>query len=71
MTAVQPSIVYLLGYPGVGKYTVGSALARRTGAVLIDSQVINQPILQLFDWAGSRPSHLRWYSIGEARYRTI
>jgi hypothetical protein len=47
-----PSIVYLLGYPGVGKYTVGRELARRTGAALIDNQVINHPILTLFNWDG-------------------
>ena len=49
----QPSIVYLLGHPGVGKYTVGQELARQTGAVLIDNQVINHPIIALFDWDGT------------------
>jgi hypothetical protein len=49
----QPSIVYLLGHPGVGKYTVGRELARQTGAVLIDNQVINHPILALFEWDGT------------------
>jgi shikimate kinase len=48
----SPFIAYLLGYPGVGKYTVGRTLASRTGAVLIDNQVVNQPILALFDWDG-------------------
>jgi len=43
----------LLGYPGVGKYTIGQELARQTGAVLIDNQVINHPILALFDWDGT------------------
>lgn len=47
-----PAIVYLLGYPGVGKYTVGRELARRMGAILIDSQVVNHPILALFNWDG-------------------
>lgn len=47
-----PAIVYLLGYPGVGKYTVGRELARRMGAILIDSQVVNHPILALLDWDG-------------------
>jgi len=47
------SIVYLLGYPGVGKYTIGRELARRTGAALIDSQIINLPILALLDWEGT------------------
>jgi shikimate kinase len=45
----EPFIVYLLGYPGVGKYTIGRALAAQTGAVLIDNQMINHPILALFN----------------------
>ena len=50
--SAPPSIVYLLGYPGVGKYTVGHELARRTGAALIDNQVINHPIFALLNWDG-------------------
>jgi shikimate kinase len=49
---LPPFIAYLLGYPGVGKYTVGKALATQTGAVLIDNQVVNHPILVLFKWDG-------------------
>ena len=45
----RPFVVYLLGYPGVGKYTVGRALAEQSGAVLIDNQMINHPILALFN----------------------
>ena len=43
----------MLGYPGVGKYTIGQELARQTGAVLIDNQLINHPILALLDWDGT------------------
>src|SRR5205823_1624179 len=52
---VAPFIVYLLGYPGVGKYTVARALAAQTGAVVIDNQLINNPILALFDGALDLP----------------
>jgi len=45
-------IVFLLGYPGMGKRTVGAALAGSTGAVLLDNQVINRPILEVFQWDG-------------------
>jgi predicted kinase len=47
---VAPSIVYLLGYPGVGKYTVAREIARLTGAVVVDNQLINHPILVLLRW---------------------
>jgi adenylate kinase family enzyme len=49
---VPTSIVYLLGYPGVGKYTIGREIAMRTGAVLLDNHVINDPILALLHWNG-------------------
>ena len=51
-----PFIVYLLGYPGVGKYTVARALAALTGAVVIDNQLINHPILALFNRALDLPA---------------
>jgi hypothetical protein len=51
-TSGSPFTTYLLGYPGVGKYTVARALASKTGAVVVDNQVVNQPILVLFNWNG-------------------
>jgi hypothetical protein len=48
----QTAIVYLLGYPGVGKRTVGLHLAEMLDGVLVDNQLINIPILTLFKWDG-------------------
>ncbi|HVF06536.1 MAG TPA: hypothetical protein VNA20_16975 [Frankiaceae bacterium] len=48
------SLVYLLGYPAVGKYTVARALADRTGAVVVDNMVVNAPIFTLLRWDGRR-----------------
>lgn len=45
-------MVFLLGYPGVGKRTVGSHLAQLIDAVLVDNQLINIPLLTLFKWDG-------------------
>ncbi len=45
-------IVFLLGYPGVGKRTVGSHLAERLDGVLVDNQLIHIPLLTLFKWDG-------------------
>jgi hypothetical protein len=45
-------IVFLLGYPGVGKCTVGSHLADRLDGVLVDNQLIHIPLLTLFRWDG-------------------
>src|SRR5688572_22818544 len=46
-------LVYVLGWPGVGKRTVALAYAERTGAVVVDNQSINIPVFALLDWDGS------------------
>jgi len=50
---LSPFVVYLLGYPAVGKYTVGRALASHTRALLIDNHLVNYPILAVLDWDGT------------------
>ena len=42
-------IVYLVGPPGVGKYTVGKLLADRLGAKLIDNHFWANPILEVVE----------------------
>ena len=37
---MEPTIFHLLGSPGVGKYTIGKALAEATGARLVDNHSI-------------------------------
>ncbi len=48
----QTCVVFLLGYPGVGKRTVGSHLAELLDGVLVDNQLIHIPLLTLFKWDG-------------------
>jgi hypothetical protein len=48
----ETCVVFLLGYPGMGKRTVGAALAELLDAVLVDNQLINRPLLELFRWDG-------------------
>lgn len=50
--ACETCVVFLLGYPGVGKRTVGSHLADLLDGVLVDNQLINIPLLTLFRWDG-------------------
>lgn len=50
--AAETCVVFLLGYPGVGKRTVGSHLAERLDGVLVDNQLIHIPLLTLFKWDG-------------------
>jgi hypothetical protein len=61
-------VVFLLGYPGVGKRTVGSHLAELVDGVLVDNQLINIPLLTLFKWDGRfrLPKEI-WERVGPIR----
>ncbi|HEX8853571.1 MAG TPA: hypothetical protein VF754_08795 [Pyrinomonadaceae bacterium] len=48
-------LIVLIGFAGTGKYTVGRELCRRTGAKLIDNQLINNPVFMAVDADGVRP----------------
>lgn len=48
-------VVYLLGYPGTGKRTVGGHLAALVDGVLVDNALMNRPLLELFRWDGIQP----------------
>lgn len=48
----ETCVVFMLGYPGVGKRTVGAHLAELLDGVLVDNQLINIPLLTLFKWDG-------------------
>ncbi len=52
---MQNTLIYLLGFSGTGKYTIGQEIARRTGASLIDNQLINGPILAAVQADGVTP----------------
>ena len=45
-------MVFMLGYPGMGKRTVGTCLATRLDGVLVDNQLIFYPLVSLFRWDG-------------------
>lgn len=48
----ETCVVYMLGYPGMGKRTIGSHLAGLLDGVLVDNALINRPVLELFRWDG-------------------
>jgi GNAT superfamily N-acetyltransferase len=64
----ETCVVLLLGYPGVGKRTVGSHLTELLDAVLVDNQLINIPLLTLFKWDGKflLPTEI-WDRVGPIR----
>ena len=46
---MQNVMVYLVGPPGVGKYTVGKLLAERLSAKLLDNHFWSNPILEVVE----------------------
>jgi hypothetical protein len=70
-----PIFVYLLGYPGVGKYTIAQELARLGSAshhhVVVDNHYVNNVIFPLVDADGVKPLGPEvWAKVAEVR-RTV
>ncbi|MBX9697374.1 MAG: hypothetical protein K2X53_04745 [Alphaproteobacteria bacterium] len=45
----QTKVIYLIGKPGTGKYTISQALVKK-GYTICDNQLINNPIFALIDY---------------------
>ncbi len=65
---MKNTIIYLLGHEGVGKYTIGKALAALTGAKLVDNHSINNPIFSVIhtDGKNTLPSGV-WHRVRQIR----
>ena len=44
---MKNTMVYLIGYAGTGKYTIAKEIAVLTGAVIVDNQLINNPVFSV------------------------
>ena len=49
---MKNTIIYLLGFPGTGKYTIAKEICRQTDFKLVDSHLINNPIFSLIPLDG-------------------
>jgi hypothetical protein len=49
------TIIYLLGHPGVGKYTIAKAICAASGARLFDNHLINNVVFSLICADGRTP----------------
>lgn len=47
------TIIYLIGIPAVGKYTVAKEIGRLTGAKVVDNQLINFPVFSVVGYDGT------------------
>ncbi|MCC8398503.1 MAG: hypothetical protein LN569_04340 [Rickettsia endosymbiont of Labidopullus appendiculatus] len=60
-------IIYLIGKPGTGKYTIAQEIAK-TGYSICDNQHINNPIFSLLNYDGLTPiPEFAWDAIGRIR----
>jgi hypothetical protein len=61
------TIIYLIGKPGVGKYSTAQEIAK-SGYRICDNQLVNNPIFSLlnYDGFGAIPEHA-WDAIGKVR----
>src|SRR5215470_4352909 len=50
---LRNTIIYLIGTPAVGKYTVAKEIGRMTGAKVVDNQLINTPVYSVVGYDGT------------------
>jgi adenylate kinase family enzyme len=56
MTAsFRNTVIYLIGYPGVGKYTIAKEIAAQEDFIVLDNQLINNPIFNAVGADGKTP----------------
>lgn len=68
----QSIIIYLTGKPGVGKYTIAQALAKKYEFVICDNQLINNPIFELLQYDGyTKIPNFAWDSIAKIRTEVL
>ena len=65
---MKNTIIFLIGFAGTGKYTIGRELCQRTGAKLIDNHLINNPVFTVVNADGvTRLPAGVWSRVGEIR----
>jgi hypothetical protein len=65
---MKNAVFYLIGPPGVGKYTVGKIIAERTSAKLVDNHYSINPIFGLIEQDGRTPLPAEiWPLVGRVR----
>lgn len=49
---LSPAVIYLIGVPAVGKYTIAKEIGRLTGARVVDNQLVNLPVFHVLGYDG-------------------
>lgn len=61
------TIIYLLGYPGTGKYTIGKEICDQNSRFrLVDNHLVNNPIFSIINADGKTPLPVSvWEAVGK------
>ncbi len=61
------TIIYLMGYPGTGKYTIGKEICRQDPRFrLVDNHLVNNPIFSIIHIDGVTPLPYKiWENVGK------
>lgn len=46
---MKNTIIYLLGFPGTGKYTIAKEICKQADFKLVDNHLINNPLFTLIE----------------------
>ena len=67
---MKNTIIYLLGWPGVGKWTVAQALAKKNGLIVLDNQLTAAPLFTVMahDTSKGNPD---WIEVLYRKYHKI
>lgn len=52
---MKNTIIYLLGFPGTGKYTIAKEICKQANVKIVDNHLINNPIFSLIEKDGITP----------------
>ncbi len=63
---MKNTIIYLIGYPGTGKYTIAKEICRQADFKLVDNHLINNPVFSLIEQDGvtTLPPRI-WSNVGK------
>lgn len=61
---LQNTIIYLIGFPGVGKYTIARELVNFSGARLVDNHLVNNVVFSLIERTEAKLPSQVWDNIG-------
>lgn len=70
MFKFENTVIHLLGYPGVGKYSIAKEFAKLAGFRILDNQLINNPVFTVVGADGVTPLDSRVWGYCE-RIRQI